>query len=42
MSYALEWKTEAAKIGLHLNAKKTELMTFNYEDPVDVFTLNGS
>ena len=35
-------ETEAAKIGLHLNAKKTEVMTFNYEDPVEVFTLNGS
>ena len=33
---------EAAKVGLHLNEKKTELMAFNYDDPVDVLTMNGN
>ena len=27
---------EASKIGLHINAKKTELMTFNYEAGMDL------
>ena len=32
---------EASKIGLHINAKKTELMTFNYEDEITIVTLKG-
>ena len=33
---------EAAKVGLHLNEKKTELMAFNYDDPVEVLAMNGN
>ena len=32
---------EASKIGLHINAKKTELMTFNYKDEITIITLKG-
>ena len=32
---------EASKIGLHINAKKTELMTFNYEYKITIITLKG-
>ena len=35
-------EVEAAKIGLHLNAKKTELMAFNHIEEVIVKTLSGS
>ena len=33
---------EASKIGLHINAKKTELMTFNYEDEITNVTIKGN
>ena len=33
---------EAAKIGLHLNAKKTELITFNFEDEITILTTKGN
>ena len=32
---------EASKIGLYINAKKTELMTFNYEDEITIITMKG-
>ena len=35
-------EAEASKVGLHLNAKKTELMAFNHENEVDILTLNGN
>ena len=35
-------ETEAAKIGLHCNAKKTELMVFNHEDDINIVTLDWS
>ena len=33
---------EASKIGLHINAKKTELKTFNYEDEIIIVTIKGN
>ena len=35
-------ETEAGKIGLHLNAKKTESMQFNQEHPTAILAKNGS
>ena len=34
-------ETEAAKVGLHVNAKKTELMSFNYNHEVEIKTIEG-
>ena len=34
-------ETEAAKVGLRCNAKKTELQIFNQTDPIQVKALNG-
>ena len=33
---------EASKIGLHINAKKTELMTFNYDNEITIVTIKGN
>ena len=34
-------ENEAAKVGLHLNSKKTEMMLFNQVNPVEVKSLEG-
>ena len=34
-------ETEASKIGLHLNAKKTEIQPFNITRPLGITTMNG-
>jgi len=35
-------ETESAKVGLHVNAKKTEFMAFNYTEPIEINTINGN
>ena len=35
-------ETEAAKVGLHVNAKKTELMAWNHTEPIEIKTISGS
>lgn len=35
-------ESEAAKVGLYLNEKKTELMAFNHDAPVNITTQSGS
>ena len=32
---------EAAKVGLHLNAKKTELMAYKHDTPINITTRCG-
>ena len=34
-------ETEAAKIGLHLNTKKTEMIAINSDNEIDTFTVNA-
>ena len=34
-------ETEAAKVGLHVNAKKTEVMLFNQDEPNDIQSISG-
>lgn len=34
-------ETEAAKIGLHINAKNTKFMAYNQPDDIDIQTTSG-
>ena len=35
-------ETESARIGLHLNAKKTKIMEFNQDSPSQIFSKDGT
>ena len=35
-------ESEAAKVGLAVNAKKTEFMAFNFSEPIEIKTIGGS